>query len=116
MSNRRSTRCNFLLDAKTISLLEQLANDRFRGNKSEAVRAAIQGLAAAASASGWVISGFTPVTIESETACHCCSKVFEPGDSLYRPVFQWGSSPNALEDLPESLWLDCSTCAKGHLN
>lgn len=108
-------RLNFTLDDETAALLETLASKLFGGNKSLAVRSAVESLAAHSGHVGWVISGFTPVQLDEETACHCCQESFKPGATLYRPVFEKGVSPQALEHLPSSQWLDCETCAGGHL-
>lgn len=108
-------RINFTLDEETVSLLSSLADQFYGGNKSLAIRAAVESLAAHSGHSGWVISGFTPVEIATNTACHCCSVEFEPGSILFRPVFEKGVSPTALEELPDSKWMDCAGCAKRHL-
>lgn len=109
-------RCNFTLDDRTVSLLEQLADERFGGNRSEAIRVAIHSLAGSAEAiPGWVVAGFTPVEIAEKKHCHCCHDEFSQGDTLYRPVFELGKSPNALAHLPSGDWLDCAKCAGGHL-
>lgn len=109
-------RTNFTLDDDTLALLSSLADQFYGGNKSLAIRAAIDALAAHKGPVGWVISGFTPVQVEASTRCHCCSNEYAPGSTLFRPVFERGSSPLALADLPQSPWLDCSQCAVGHLS
>jgi hypothetical protein len=60
-------------------------------------------------------AGFTPEEIHAETKCHCCATEFPTGAILFRPVFERGVSPEALDRLPEGKWLDCSQCAAGHL-
>jgi hypothetical protein len=108
-------RINFTLDDETIGLLEELANRMYGGNRSLAVRAAIESLASHSGTDGWVITGFTPVPISEEVHCHCCDSTFGPGDTLFRPVFERGQGARALKTLPTEPWLDCQTCAAGHL-
>jgi hypothetical protein len=108
-------RINFTLDEETVQLLGALADRFYGGNRSLAIRAAVESLAAHSGHSGWVIGGFTPVLIDEDTKCHCCSAEFHPGATLFRPVFEKGVSPHALDSLPEGKWLDCSQCAAGHL-
>jgi hypothetical protein len=108
-------RINFTLTEETVSLLGSLADQFYGGNRSLAIRAAVESLASHSGHAGWVITGFTPVQLDSKMSCHCCSAEFVAGDTLFRPVFHKGISPSALADLPEKAWLDCSKCAGGHL-
>jgi len=108
-------RLNFTVDDETASLLESLAREFYGGNKSLAIRSAVESLAAHSGHAGWVVSGFTPVELGRETACHCCRETFQPGQTLYRPVFERGVSGKSLAELPVEPWLDCATCAQGHL-
>lgn len=108
-------RINFTLDDDIVSLLGSLADQFYGGNRSLAIRAAVESLAAHSGHAGWVISGFTPVQLEAEAKCHCCAAKFHPGETLFRPVFERGVSPTAFKELPTTAWLDCSACAKGHL-
>jgi len=108
-------RLNFTVDDETAGLLESLADQFYGGNKSLAVRSAVESLAAHSGHSGWVITGFTPVELGKETSCHCCHERFEAGQTLFRPVFERGVSEDALEELPVEPWLDCNKCARGHL-
>ncbi|MFQ3588352.1 MAG: ribbon-helix-helix domain-containing protein, partial [Fimbriimonadaceae bacterium] len=107
-------RYNFTLDDDTFALLESIADARFGGNRSEAVRAAVVQMAASLG-TGWVVAGFTAVDLTDEVECHCCHRKFEPGETLFRPVFKRGGGPNALPELPRERWLDCAACAGGHL-
>ena len=108
-------RINFTLDEDTIELLSSVADRFYGGNRSLAIRAAVESLAAHSGHEGWVITGFTPEEIHAETKCHCCATEFPTGAILFRPVFERGVSPEALDRLPEGKWLDCSQCAAGHL-
>ncbi len=106
-------RQNFTLKQETIDLLDQLAKRYFEGNKSRTVRVALETLAHGLEKEGWVISGYSPVEIDSETDCHICGNMFEEGRVLYRPVFEKGKGPEAIPRIPEELWLDCPTCISG---
>jgi len=108
-------RLNFTVDDETASLLESLAAHLYGGNKSLAIRSAVESLAAHSGRSGWIISGFTPVELSKETACHCCHERFGVGQTLFKPVFERGVARGALSELPEEPWLDCQNCARGHL-
>lgn len=108
-------RLNFTVDEETAALLESLANGLFGGNKSLAIRSAVESLAAHSGHSGWVVSGFTPVQLSQETACHCCHENFGAGTTLFKPVFERGVARDALPELPVEQWLDCPSCARGHL-
>ncbi len=105
-------RLNFTLDEQTIQLLNKIAEQYYHGNKSHAVRAAIESLAAHLGHEGWVVAGFVPVLVESETECHTCHRHFGAGETLYRPVFRRGRSHNALQQLPREQWLECVDCAQ----
>ena len=89
-------RINFTLDQDTVNLLGSLAHQFYGGNRSLAIRAAVESLAAHSGHAGWVVTGFTPVQIEARTPCR-------------------GISPEALDELPAGKGLDCSKCAGGHL-
>jgi hypothetical protein len=108
-------RINFTLDQDTVNLLGSLAHQFYGGNRSLAIRAAVESLAVHSGHAGWVVTGFTPVQIEARTPCHCCSEEFDVGSTLFKPVFERGISPEALDELPAGKWLDCSKCAGGHL-
>lgn len=108
-------RINFTLDEETIGLLGAIADQQFGGNRSRAIRAAVESFGSKLGTEGWVVSGFTPVEVKEPTHCHCCSRVFDLGQTLYQPVFERGASPRALNALPSDQWLDCATCAGGHL-
>lgn len=108
-------RLNFTVNDETATLLDSLASEFYGGNKSLAIRSAVESLAAHSGHSGWVVSGFTPVELGEATPCHCCRITFESGQTLFRPVFERGIAPNSFAELPVVPWLDCASCAKGHL-
>lgn len=105
-------RLNFTLDDDTVKLLEELADKFYNGNKSQTVRAALESLAVHAGHEGWVIAGYTPKELDGKENCHSCGESHEKGDVLYRPVFEKGSSPQALPHMPSEHWLDCPDCAE----
>jgi len=107
-------RFNFTLDEETALALDRLAKERFGGNRSEAVRAAVLALAGRTQ-EGWVLTGFTPTEATREARCHCCERPFAPGETAYRPVFEKRPGPGALTRLPAGPWLDCAACAGVHL-
>lgn len=108
-------RLNFTLDSDAVRLLEKLAETYYGGNKSQTVRAALESLAAHTGHDGWVITGYTPVQLDGEAACHSCGTSHHEGEVLFRPVFERGASPQALPAIPAEVWLDCSDCAEGRL-
>jgi hypothetical protein len=103
-------RVNFTLDSATLTLLEELAKKFYGGNKSQAVRAALESLAAHTGHAGWVISGYIPMTVQHATSCHTCHNVYRDGAVLYRPVFVRGEGPEALPEIPAEEWLSCVRC------
>ncbi|BCW97114.1 MAG: hypothetical protein KatS3mg018_2596 [Fimbriimonadales bacterium] len=105
-------RLNFTLDDETIELLNRIAEQYYHGNKSLAVRAAVESLATHLGHEGWVIAGFVPVEVDSDSECHTCHRHFAPGETLYRPVFRKGRASKALQYLPREQWLECSDCAQ----
>jgi len=105
-------RLNFTLDEDAVRLLERLADRFYHGNKSLTVRAGLESLAAHAGHDGWIVKGYTPVRLSAEAACHSCGVEHHEGDVLYRPVFERGESPAALEHIPTEAWLDCPGCAE----
>ncbi|MEM1127838.1 MAG: hypothetical protein AAGI71_14385 [Bacteroidota bacterium] len=109
-------RLNFTLDAATIELLERLADQYYHGNKSQTVRAALESLAAHVGHDGWVVSGYTPVQLDDDASCYTCGEAHQPGDVLLRPVFERGSSPQALDAIPAEVWLDCASCAEENVS
>ena len=61
-------RLNFTLDRETVTLLSELAQQKFyQGNKSQTIRAALQSLATHTGHAGWVINGYTPTELNSTT-------------------------------------------------
>ena len=108
-------RLNFTLSDDAVTLLERLADTYYGGNKSHTVRAALESLSAHLGHDGWVISGYTPVRAEADASCHTCGTVPTEGSVLFRPVFERGNSPHALQRIPTEEWLDCSTCAEERL-
>jgi hypothetical protein len=105
-------RLNFTLDDATVQLLDKLAAKYYHGNKSLTVRSALESLAAHAGHEGWIVAGYTPVVVEGEASCHTCGDLHQPGDILYRPLFQRGEGPSALPKIPRENWLDCSNCVE----
>lgn len=105
-------RLNFTLDDETIALLNRIAEQYYHGNKSQAVRAAVESLAAHLGHEGWVVAGFVPVEVDANAECHTCHRCFEPGETLYRPVFRKGRAPKAMPQLPREQWLECGDCAQ----
>ncbi len=108
-------RLNFTLDEATVELLENLADRFYGGNKSQTVRAALESLAAHTGHDGWVIAGYTPVELDTDVSCHTCGESHHEGEVLYRPVFERGKSPRALDHIPAEAWLDCPQCVEQHL-
>lgn len=108
-------RLNFTLDLDTIALLEKLSTQYYAGNKSQTVRAALESLAAHIGHDGWVITGYTPMQLDTKAACHSCGTAHPEGDVLFRPVFERGASPEALPHIPAEVWLDCSGCVEERL-
>lgn len=105
-------RLNFTLDEETIALLHRIADQYYHGNKSLAVRAAVVSLAAHLGHEGWVIAGFVPVKVDTNTECHTCHRHFAPGETLYRPVFRKGRAHKAMPHLPREQWLECNDCVQ----
>jgi len=109
---RLMKRLNFTLDEDAVDLLKSLADRYYQGNKSRTVRAALESLASHTGHDGWVIAGYSPVRLDAEAACHSCGTEYGEGDVLFRPVFERGGSPNALQQIPSETWLDCPNCAE----
>ena len=109
-------RLNFTLDEDAVQLLEQLASTYYHGNKSQTVRAALESLATHVGHDGWVIAGYTPVQLDVQRACHTCGVSHPEGDVLFRPVFERGTSPEALAHIPSEVWLDCSGCVESRFS
>ena len=105
-------RLNFTLDDDTIALLDELARAFYGGNKSQTVRAALESLAAHTGHDGWVIAGYAPMELADAAECHSCHTEHTTGEVLYRPVFERGRGPNALQKIPSESWLDCPDCVE----
>lgn len=103
-------RLNFTLDNDTVQLLEKLAGKYYGGNKSQTVRAALESLASHAGQEGWVIKGYTPLRADHQTQCHECGTNQHEGAILFKPVFERGSSPGAIQRIPSEEWLECPDC------
>lgn len=103
-------RLNFTLDDSTVELLNKLSEKYYKGNKSQTVRAALESLAAREGHDGWVISGYTPLRIDHDVNCHSCGLEQSEGNVLFKPVFEKGNSPNAIEHIPTEEWMECQTC------
>ena len=108
-------RLNFTLDDVTVALLERLSSDYYAGNKSRTVRAALESLATHIGHDGWVVTGYVPSQAAGSVSCHTCGEEHRQGEILYRPVFERGQSPLALEAIPTEEWLDCTRCVEKHL-
>ncbi len=109
-------RLNFTLDQETIALLNRIADHYYHGNKSLAVRAALEWLATHLGHEGWVVVGVVPVEVDFTAECHTCRRHFERGTTLYRPVFRKGLAGKAMPELPKKIWLECGDCAQGLVN
>lgn len=109
-------RLNFTLDNETVELLRDLSETYYNGNKSQTVRAALESLAVHAGHEGWVIAGYTPKELDNEISCHTCGESHEKGEVLYRPVFEKGSSADALPSMPTESWLDCPRCVEKQIS
>lgn len=109
-------RLNFTLDDDTIKLLEFLSDNYYSGNKSQTVRAALEALAINHKHEGWVVAGYTVVDLEQGANCHQCGNAKKSGDVMYRPVFERGHGPNALNELPTHAWFDCPACVSNSNN
>lgn len=105
-------RLNFTLDNDTVTLLKDLAENYYGGNKSQTVRAALESLAAHTGFQGWIIAGYTPTEVDNSVNCHGCGEQHAEGDILYRPVFERGRGPSAIPKIPSESWLDCPDCAE----
>ncbi|HMR64980.1 MAG TPA: hypothetical protein PKE64_13310 [Anaerolineae bacterium] len=105
-------RVNLTLDGETEKLLGQLAQQHYDGNKSLTVRAAIQSLAQHLAQSGWVVGGYTPVSLREMSRCGLCGGSHDAGRILYRPVFERGQGRRALTQLPTENRLYCAACAE----
>lgn len=108
-------RLNFTLDSATVALLDRLSQDYYGGNKSRTVRAALESLAAHIGHDGWVITGYVPTQVLDHVSCHTCGEEHRQGEVLYRPVFERGQSPAALDAIPTEEWLDCPQCVERHM-
>jgi hypothetical protein len=108
-------RLNFSLDDGTVSLLDRLSGEYYGGNKSKTVRAALESLAAHIGHDGWVIKGYIPTPLADEVSCHTCGEEHHQGEVLYRPVFERGQSPRAMQKIPAEEWLDCDQCVERQL-
>ncbi|MDQ2800569.1 MAG: hypothetical protein M3Y13_13135 [Armatimonadota bacterium] len=106
-------RLNFTFDDETETLLDQIAERYYHGNKSLTVRAALESLATHLGHAGWVISGYAPAVLDHQENCHSCGTAYPEGEILYRPVFGRGNAPDALRAIPQENWLDCSRCVEG---
>jgi len=105
-------RLNFTIDEETVDLLEQISERYYGGNKSLTVRAALESLAAHLGHAGWVIAGYAPAVLDHQENCHSCGQTYPEGQTLFRPVFQRGHAPDALREIPQENWLDCSRCVE----
>ena len=93
-------RINFTVDENTLTLLHELAERYYKGNKSKTVRAALESLAAHSGHMGWIIRGYVPVETNVVTSCHTCHTPHPKGDVLFRPVFERGRGPQTFNQIP----------------
>lgn len=107
-------RLNFTLDHSTVDLLNRLSEKYYEGNKSQTVRAALESLAAHQGHDGWVVTGYTPLRINHDASCHNCGKEHSEGNVLFRPVFERGNSPSAIQHIPSEEWVECPNCVENH--
>lgn len=105
-------RLNFTLDNSTVDLLQELADKFYSGNKSQTVRAALESLASHQGHDGWVITGYTPLRIDHDVTCHTCGSEQAEGKVLFKPVFERGNSPKAIEHIPSEEWVECQMCVE----
>ena len=105
-------RLNFTLDNSTVDLLQELADKFYSGNKSQTVRAALESLASHQGHDGWVITGYTPLRVDHEVHCHTCGVEQAEGKVLFKPVFERGNSPNAVQHIPSEEWMECPMCVE----
>ena len=105
-------RQNFTFDDETTSLLDEIAARYYHSNKSLTVRAALESLATHLGHVGWIIAGYAPAVLDQQQNCHSCGATYPEGGILYRPVFQRGNAPDALREIPQENWLDCSRCVE----
>ena len=105
-------RLNFTLDNSTVDLLKDLAEKFYDGNKSQTVRAALESLASHQGHDGWIIAGYTPLTAEQKVICHTCGSEKSEGDVLFKPVFERGTSPKAIQHIPKEEWMECTSCVE----
>lgn len=103
-------RLNFTLDDDTVKLLDRLSSKYYEGNKSQTVRAALESLASHAGQEGWVIKGYTTLRADHDVNCHECGSEQHEGTVLYKPVFEKGSSPSAIQSIPSEEWVECPDC------
>lgn len=103
-------RLNFTLKQETVDLLDKIAGKYFDGNKSKTVRIALESLANSLNNPGWVVTGYSPVELNQKANCHMCGTGFSKGRVLYRPVFEKGTGPEAIPQIPAEIWLDCPDC------
>lgn len=94
-------RFNFTLDDSTVDMLSLLADKHFQGNKSLALRSAIETLASRLGEEGWIVEGYSPVLLHEDARCMQCGETHHAGDEVFRPVFKRGRSDRALKDLPK---------------
>lgn len=107
-------RLNFTLDDSTVDLLNRLSEKYYEGNKSQTVRAALEGLAAHQGHDGWIITGYTTTRAAHEVSCHNCGSEQSEGNVLFKPVFEKGNSPSAIKQIPSEEWVECPQCVETH--
>ena len=61
---------------------------------------------------GWVITGYTPLRVDHDVNCHTCGTEHHEGNILFKPVFEKGNSPKAIEHIPSEEWVECTMCVE----
>jgi len=59
---------------------------------------------------GWVITGYTPTRAAHDVNCHSCGSEQDEGNVLFKPVFERGTSPAAIQSIPSEEWVECPSC------
>ncbi len=102
----------FTLGVETAELLEDLAERFYADNQTEAVRVAVQALAAqhGLGETTWVIDGYVTTRSSENVTCHQCERMFRASEVIYQPVFRRGFGPKTFSELPEEEIYVCRDC------
>lgn len=63
---------------------------------------------------GWLITDYIPVRMDHEVNFHSCGTKHSEGDVFFKPVFEKGNSPQAIEHTPSEEWVECQVCVESH--